>query len=504
MDISLSFFSNDFSFLILCRFSRGTSSFLAKCVVDCFDLIHTSIYFMARKINPFLLVLLGTVVFLSSCKKETTLFYLDQNKTSVDQIKLLVGQVKNWHDSLVQTRFTPSVDGGTKSFSFSEASEDLNIKEINWSAAYLNYDTIGKKGIAVPLFYDSSTGVYLQLVSSIVNGKVNGYIVKTAPTPFYHKIHKDRYDFTFFSGTVSVYRLTGKFINKVEFEEGEPINQNKLKNNQVSVTIMADLPEVTVTGYRHKPNYLALMPIESCGTCGPEPNGPTGGSGYGYIFVGGNEANPSAPKIENFVKDSCLANIVQKIIEKDLANAMSQRLLSIFDKSETMNLYFVDRSTNVDNKPGNFRATYFPKTGISSYTIYLDLTKMPATASNEYKASVIIHEIAHAIIRSNLTYEENKLMGESDKHYIMLQSYIQEMKSFLQETFTLNDQEALSMIFAGIADLAPSPDGFNHDENVFVQLLKRYNLSHVPGDINSYTNINADFESGKKGTNTCQ
>lgn len=458
---------------------------------------------MERKIKLFLFIFFGSFVFLSSCKKETTAVYLNNNNTSADQIKLLIGQVKNWHDSIVQVKSTPSTDSKIKSFSFSEASEDLNIKEIDWSAAYLNYDTIGKKGISVPLFYDASTGVNLQLVTSIVKGKVTGYIVKTAPTLFYHKIHKDRYDFTLFTGTVSVYNLTGKFINKVEFEEGEPVNQNKLKNNQVSVATMADLQEVTVIGYRHMPNYIALMPIESCPTCGPAPEDPNGGGGNGIIFIGGNEAAAATPKIENLVKDTCLANIVQKIIEKDLANVMSQRILSIFDKSETMNLYFVDRSTNVNNEPGNFRLNYDPKNEISNYTIYLDLTKI-SNASNEYKASVIIHEITHAIIRSNLTYEENKLLGESGRHYLMLQNYIEEMKAFLQETFTLNDEEALSMIFEGIADLAPIPDGSNHDENVFVQLLKKYNLSNIPGDLNSFTNVTQDFKNGIRGTKNCK
>lgn len=464
---------------------------------------------MVNKINPFLFILLGSIVFLFSCKKETTVVYLNNNNTSADQIKLLIGQVKNWHDSIVHLKSTPSIDSKIKSFSFSEASEDLNIKEINWSAAYLNYDTIGKKGISVPLFYDASTGVNLQLVTSIVKGKVTGYIVKTAPTLFYHKIHKDRYDFTLFTGTVSVYNLTGKFINKVEFEEGEPVNQNKLKNNQVSVATMADLQEVTVIGYRHMPNYIALMPIESCPTCGPEPDDPNGGGGNGIIFIGGNEAAATAPKIENLVKDPCLANIVQKIIEKDLANAMSKRILALFDKSETMNLYFVDRSTNVGDEAGNFRVTYFPKTGISNYVIYLDLTKMPPTASNEYKAAVIIHEITHAIIRSNLTSEENKAMLGAEKHYIMLQNYIEEMKAFLQETFTLNDREALSMIFEGISDLNNEMNKFGEPvpEEWYTNLKKlivENGLSLVLGDNDYYLKEKDLFRYGIKGSKNCQ
>ncbi len=267
---------------------------------------------------------------------------------------------------------------------------------------------------------------------------------------------------------------------------------------------MGDLPEVTVTGYRHKPNHLALLPIESCATCGPPKIDPNGG-GYGIIFIGGNEADAFTPKIENFVKDTCLAKVVQKIIEKDLANEMSQRLLSIFDKSETMNLYFIDRSTNVDDSPGNFRVSY-PKIGVSNYTIYLDLSKMPL-ASNEYKAATIIHEITHAIIRTNLTSEINSTMSNSEKHYIMLENYVHQMKEFLQETFTLTDEEALSMIFAGIGDLNNesnySPVSEVWDAN-FRKLVTDNGFSLISNDPNFYLNHDTLFKSGKKGTNNCQ
>lgn len=459
---------------------------------------------MAKKINQFLFILLGSLIFFYSCKKENAGVYIPQENASTEKIKLLIGQVKNWHDSVVNIKSTPSSDSEMKSFSFSESSETIDVKTIKWADAYLSYDTIGNKGISVPLLYDSITGDYIQLVTSVDNKIVQGYIVKTAPTPSYYKIHKDRYDFTFFSGIVSVYDLKGKLINKIEFEDGELVQKNKLKNNQVSVTTLADLPEVTVTGYRHKPNHLALLPIESCATCGPPKIDPNGG-GYGIIFIGGNEADAFTPKIENFIKDTCLAKIVQKIIEKDLANEMSQRLLSIFDKSETMNLYFIDRSTNVDDSPGNFRV-FLQKSGVSNYTIYLDLSKMPL-ASNEYKAATIIHEITHAIIRTNLTSEGNSMMTDSEKHYIMLDKYIKQMKEFLQETFTLTDEEALSMIFAGIGDLNNesnySPVSEVWDAN-FRKLVTDNGFSLINNDPNFYLNHDTLFKSGKKGTNNCQ
>jgi hypothetical protein len=59
------------------------------------------------------------------------------------------------------------------------------------------------------------------------------------------------------------------------------------------------------------------------------------------------------------------------------------------------------------------------------------------------------------------------------------------------------------MIFAGIGDLAPEPDINNNDNNVFVKLLNKYNLSNIPGGMNSYTDINKEFFEGKKGTKNC-
>lgn len=85
----------------------------------------------------------------------------------------------------------------------------------------------------------------------------------------------------------------------------------------------------------------------------------------------------------------------------------------------------------------------------------------------------------------------------------MLDKYIIQMKDFLQETFTLTDEEALSMIFAGIGDLAPEPDIANNNNNVFLELLKKYKLSDVPGDEYHYITIKDDFEKGRKGTKNC-
>lgn len=85
----------------------------------------------------------------------------------------------------------------------------------------------------------------------------------------------------------------------------------------------------------------------------------------------------------------------------------------------------------------------------------------------------------------------------------MLEKYIQKMKVFLQDAFSLNDEDALSMIFEGIADIAPIQDQLNID-SPFLEMLKYYKLSNILGDSNNIYQITQNFKYGKKGTTSCK
>jgi hypothetical protein len=241
-------------------------------------------------------------------------------------------------------------------------------------------------------------------------------------------------------------------------------------------------------------NYLIIVPVGAGGA---------GGDGYamtaspGGVPFGSDGTSNVTTKIENFVTDTCLATIVNRIIDANLGNEMSNEMLSIFGKSEKMNLYFYQRDTNISDSPGNHKVTRFDN-GFVNYNVYIDLTKMP-NASDQYKAVVIIHEIAHAIIKSN----NLNINTSIDAHYLMLEKYIQKMKVFLQDAFSLNDEDALSMIFEGIADIAPIQDQLNID-SPFLEMLKYYKLSNILGDSNNIYQITQNFKYGKKGTTSCK
>lgn len=143
---------------------------------------------------------------------------------------------------------------------------------------------------------------------------------------------------------------------------------------------------------------------------------------------------------------------------------------------------------------------------IANYTITIDPTKLK-NASNEYIASSLAHEIAHALIRNSYkdvyVYNQLKMPG---RHYEMLINYVTIMQYLLQETFNLEKDDALSLIFAGLSDLnADISDSQVKEEwdSEFKKIVLANNFSLVNNDENYYCNLNFKYQKGEKGTINC-
>ena len=452
---------------------------------------------MIKKFNIVILVSILFFIALSSCNKESTLPIQNDNQISTNELKSLVSQVKFWHDSIVSNK-TRSINVENNVKSFSLGPDDIIPPSIDFDKAYKNFDTVEKKGISIPLEFDLITGNYLQFVTSIEKNKISGFIVRTIPDSTYRVKHKNIYDYTNFTGAIIVYDIKGKFLNKIKFNEGVTQIANSVSLiNIEKIKSFDDLQTVTVTGYRKKKRtYLVINQNFSYDM------DYGGGGGGDWVVVGGDESPEEPPKIENKIENPCLSIIVNKIINVNLSNKLSKDILEIYGTSEKMNLYFNERNNNEGNSPGNHKVSYFAN-GTANYNIYIDLTKMKS-ASQEYIASVVIHEIAHAIIKSNITNS-----GNVESHYLMLQSYINDMKSFLQDTYNLNDDEALSLIFEGIGNLDNNINDLNTkvpDEwfLAFKKIVEDYKFSCVYGDSNYYTLQSALFKTGEKGIKLCQ
>lgn len=359
------------------------------------------------------------LISLSSCTKEIGINYKNNSTTSKTNIDLneIVSNVKSWYDSSLNIKISSILEANIKSSSVTNLSAaDLNIKDIQWNNAFISFDTVGKRTISIPLSLDSVTGEYIQMVVGITDKGYTGYFIKSKPDAFYYKVQRNIYDFYNFSGSIYIYDISGKFLNYINFEQGK-VQSKEIQTRDSSLfksfsdPVDAELPTVTVVGYINNSGYLVIVPFAAGGT-GGDGFAMTSSVGSG-VFVGGDGSVTAPLRIANFIKDSCLSIIVEKIIDANLGDNLSKSFFSIFSKNEKMNLFFSE-NTNLD-RPGGFQVTH-PSLDVTNYNIYLNLSKMQ-NSSDEYKANVIVHEIAHAIIRSLYT-DENvyKDLGFDGRH----------------------------------------------------------------------------------------
>jgi predicted SprT family Zn-dependent metalloprotease len=466
---------------------------------------------MIEKIKRHLLNAVLLLVLFSSCKKEVSLEIQQENQANFNELKSLVSQVKLWHDSTVSINLSTKIQNGVRAFSVNE--NDIVPPLVDWDKAFINFDSSSVKSITVPISMNYKTGERMQLVATKSKNKLNGYFIKVTPDSNYYSKQKNIQDFTDFNGTICIYNLIGVRIKRQDFKDGIVLNSNNgSKSNLTYNTTFGEgevgydaiLIDVVVSASVRKRKNLAgyerdyqlsYVRIFYQQNLHLDELGDGGG-----VIAGGDESPEEPPKIENKIEDSCLSIIVNKIINDNLSNKLSKDILEIYGTSEKMNLYFNERNNNEGNSPGNHKVSYFAN-GTANYNIYIDLTKM-RSASQEYIASVVIHEIAHAIIKSNI-----KNSGNVQSHYLMLQYYINDMKLFLQDTYNVNNDEALSLIFEGIGNL----DNNINDEKVpdewflaFKKIVEDYKFSCVYGDSNYYTLQSALFKTGEKGIKLCQ
>jgi hypothetical protein len=372
--------------------------------------------------------------------------------------------------------------------------------------AYKNYDSIDKKGISIPLEFNSVTGNYLQLVTSIYKNKINGYIVRTIPDTTYYKTNRNVLNYSNFKGSIIIYNISGKFLRKYEFNNGDIINSNykssitgEIKNFEDDT----DLQVVTVIGHRSRTTFIFIYQIFTGNQLGDLAADNAGGSG---VPVGGDNLDNSFSIITNNIVNECLSSIVDKIINTKVSNQFSTQLKSVFGSSSKINLTFNEKT--LSGITAGSKPTFNPDGSIDC-TISIDKSKFNSNVSEEFIASTIIHEISHMLIATTFTNSND--YNSKDREKIMLTNYVELMKTFLTDNYNLNSNQALSMIFCGLGWLTAAPgssDPYNfwsqQTEDLYYEMMKSYGLSDVYGEDNYYTSFNEKFSKGDIGTKSCK
>lgn len=443
------------------------------------------------------------ILIFAACKKESPRNIVNYDQQSEKYLTSLITQLRNWHDSVSMYSKHFNKNYNLQSYNILDSEQNINIKDINWEKAFISFDSVLKKGISVPIYFDKESGKYTQLVTTIQNEKINGYIVQSNPDLEYYKIHNDIHDFNYYSGNIKIYDFNGKFLKKFEFKNGSQVlnlqNEVKVKKSQAESDPNFTLDEVTVIGYIKDPTYLVLISTgNNGGIISSEPISELNN----WIYIGGDGSQSVTPKIENFITTPCISEIVKQITDSNVANKISLKINNIFSKDDKMNLFFYERSNM--NSIGESKA-YLNLKGINTFNIYIDKTKINGTTSKEYIASILVHEVAHMIIASTL--KTNEVYYNANTEYIMLSEYVNEMKLFLTGTYKIEEKQALSMIFSGMGWLATESETFKfwnqQNQDIFFKIIEENGLSTVFGDSNYYMNFNEQFKNGTLGTKTC-
>ena len=146
---------------------------------------------------------------------------------------------------------------------------------------------------------------------------------------------------------------------------------------------------------------------------------------------GGGATTPTIINTKNNLKDSCLKKIANDFLNSNLSNVVTDILKNVFSVGDHVNLSFEENTSIHDSQGNSIPAKTSGTLGPTSSspideTVYLN-PDMLNTSSQEFKASVIIHEIIHSSL--------NVKGIDLNQHMNMLQNYMDAMSKSLKVFF---------------------------------------------------------------------
>ena len=119
--------------------------------------------------------------------------------------------------------------------------------------------------------------------------------------------------------------------------------------------------------------------------------------------------------------------------------------------------------------------------------VTLNKNTLPS-ASQEFIATTMVHEIMHAYFDSQKTYYTQQFQ----QHRNMAENYIDDLKNAVQAIYSsLDDKAAYALILNGFGDI------FKNDLTYWNSLVSKYDL-----DTAQIINIRDDYKSHNSGTKT--
>lgn len=409
------------------------------------------------------------------------------------------------HEFTFSSRTELKINSAKSWFDLYQKSSDLlpifkNIRYY-WDKANVFTYKNGYQAITVPVTEINQNPDYLGKRTLYLfpwkNGK--GYyatLFEFLPDEKHLKEHNGKFDLKTFDGIIASWDLKKGFTAGIQYNDGL-INKRanivfKESEQMISQSVNSTLPNVTVTGIIRAANwgFYWVSLVNSFGQStimywnggGNDPCEYTGCSSedpyanfdpYAYVEPYNNEDNDNIaePKdITNRVDNLCLSATLNAAISNNLSNTITDILHNTFGAQADFNINFLDDNLNDPLKDAK-TTPFLYSNGRIDFNVTLNTGVLPS-ASKEYTAVTIYHEIVHAYLRTL------GVTGQNLQHIVMTEQYVSKLESALQSMFpNLSNLDAKALSWGGLMD-TPAWTKFKEDHPADAQNLEVVNAQH--------------------------
>jgi hypothetical protein len=386
----------------------------------------------------------------TSCKKDGVLEALDTNSILQNDLKSLVSQVKQWHDSTVRSKQNKKVQNGIIAYSVNE--NDIVPPIVDWGKAFINYDSNNVKSITVPISMNYKNGERIQLVATRSKNKLNGYFIKITPDSSYFAKQDNIFNYSNFSGSITIYSLMGVRLKKQDFKTSVALKSNNTSETALSnytthgdgFNSAIDLLEVTVIStkrkkYRFYGYDYGYFLIEVVNYIEKDE------FGDGIVMVGGDESPDGyVDEITTKITDPCISSVMDDIFSNDKQIEVMSYIKRQFGLSEKYNLNITDVQNLKNPKGISVAGLASPKRNNGILTVYISIN-YGKNSSKEFYAATIIHEMIHGYI------ESQNIAQNGMEETIANSKYVDWMSAALISLFpNLSPSEANALALGGL------------------------------------------------------